>query len=144
MDGDLEVRPGVVVPATDLEWSATGASGPGGQHVNRTATKVELRFDLAGTRALPTDVKARLRRLAGNRLDAEGRIRIESQSTRSQLRNREDARHKLRELILAAWSRPPKRRPTKPSRSAKRRRLEEKRKHAAKKRRRGRVSPDDT
>lgn len=133
MNEDLTVRPGVVIPASDLDWEAVRASGPGGQHVNKTATRVELRFDLEGTGALAPDVKARLRRMAAGRLDAEGRLLVESQRTRSQARNIEDAREKLRDLIAAALVRPKRRRPTKPSRAAKKRRVEEKRKHSEKK-----------
>ncbi|MFW5925070.1 MAG: alternative ribosome rescue aminoacyl-tRNA hydrolase ArfB [Myxococcota bacterium] len=143
MNEDLTIRPGVVIPASDLEWEAVRASGPGGQHVNKTATRVELRFDLQGTRALPPDAKARLRRMAAGRLDAEGRLLVESQRTRSQARNIEDAREKLREMIAAALVRPKRRRPTKPSRAAKKRRVEEKRKHSEKKRARKSVRRDD-
>lgn len=143
MSDDLEVRAGLIIPAADLQWTAVRSSGPGGQHVNRTATKVELRFDLPRTRALRPDVKARLRRIAAGRLDADGWLVVESQRTRSQVQNVEDARSKLADLVRAALIRPKRRRPTKPSRAAKRRRLEDKRKQGDKKRARRRVTPDD-
>lgn len=143
MSDDLEVRPGLVIPAAELHWTAARGSGPGGQHVNKTATKVELRFDLEATTALPEDVKQRLRTLARNRIDAEGRIVVESQASRSQAQNREDARHKLAELVRRALVRPKRRKATKPSRAVKRRRLEEKRKRSEKKRARKNPGPED-
>ncbi len=140
---DLDVQPGIVIPASDLTWTAVRASGAGGQHVNKTATQVELRFDVEGTRALSPSVKARLRGIAGPRVDGHGRILIESQDTRSQARNLEDARQKLAELVRAALIVPKTRRPTKPSKAAKRRTLQSKAKRAEIKRARRRVRPDD-
>src|SRR5688500_114787 len=97
---DLEVQPGIVIPARELTWSAARASGPGGQNVNKVSSKVDLRFDLRGTESLASDVKARLRAKAGtSRLDADGRVVIVSQVTRDQHRNLEDARERLAGLI---------------------------------------------
>jgi ribosome-associated protein len=134
MSEPLVINHAITVPAADLEWSAVRASGPGGQNVNKVASKVELRFDLERTGALEPAAKARLRALAGSRLDADGRLRVVSQLTRDQSRNLEDAREKLRELILRALSPPAPRRPTRPSKAAKRRRLDEKRRLSDKKR----------
>ena len=139
MGDDLHVRPGLVIPGADLSWTAVRSSGAGGQHVNKTATKVELRFDLPGTEALSPSVKARLRRLASGRLDAEGQVVVVSQASRSQAQNLEDAREKLVELVRAALFVPKKRRKTKPSRAAKKRRVDAKRKQSEKKRGRGSV-----
>ena len=132
---DLEVRPGIVIPVRDLSWSATRASGPGGQNVNKVSSKVDLRFDLRGTEALAPDVKARLRAKVGaSKIDGEGRVVIVSQVTRDQSRNLEDAREKLAGLIREALVRPIPRKKTKPSRGAKERRLGEKKKRGETKR----------
>ncbi len=136
---DLPIQGDVVIPASDLDWSASRSGGPGGQNVNKTSTKVDLRFDLEGTSALHPAVKARLRRQPGVLLDAEGQLVIMSAATRSQAANLEDARERLREKILAALVRPKRRRATKPSRGAKRRRLKAKRITSEKKQNRKKV-----
>jgi len=133
MPEDLRVG-ALIIPAADLSWRAVRASGPGGQNVNKVASKVELRFDLPGTRALAEAVKARLRSLARGRLDAEGRIVIASQKTRAQEQNLADARGRLAALIATALIPPRPRRPTRPTGSSKRRRLEDKRRLGDKKR----------
>jgi len=127
------------IPEADLTWTAVRASGPGGQNVNKVASKVELRFDLAHTRALNAAAKIRLRQLARTRLDAAGRVVVVSQKTRDQARNLEDARRKLADLVARALVPPTPRRPTRPTRSAHERRLGEKKRRGAHKRQRGRV-----
>jgi ribosome-associated protein len=135
MSADLFIRPDLSVPEQALTWTAVRASGPGGQNVNKVATKVELRLDL--TRALlPAQVVARLRVLAENKLDAAGRILIVADTTRSQLQNLELARERLAELVRQALVVPKRRRATRPSGSARRRRLDEKRQTGDKKRNR--------
>ena len=136
---ELRVTAQVSIPAADLSWSAARSSGPGGQNVNKTSTKVDLRFDLEGTAALSEPVKRRLHRIAQNRLDAEGRVMITSQVTRDQHRNLEDARERLAALIRQALKPPVKRKKTKPSRGAVKRRLEAKKQTKEKKSRRGKV-----
>jgi ribosome-associated protein len=140
---DLIVDGRVTIPGSDLSWSASRSSGPGGQNVNKVATKVTLRFDLRGTEALSRAQKSRLRKLAGRRLDAEGGVLLSAQAERSQRQNLERARDGLRHLILKALPTPKRRVATKPTRAAKRRRLEDKRQRSEKKRSRARASRND-
>ena len=127
MTSPLYVDPRVTIPGGELTWTAVRSGGPGGQNVNKVASKVELRFDLPGTRALAPEVKARLRTIAAGKLDSDGRILLTSQRTRDQVKNLADAREKLAELVRRALFVPKPRRPTKPSRGSKERRLEGKR-----------------
>jgi ribosome-associated protein len=129
----LIITPTITIAPTELSWDTSRASGPGGQNVNKVASKVELRFDLPNSRALDEETKNRLRALAANRLDADGQLRIVSQLTRDQGRNLQDARDKLRELILRALHRPKPRRPTRPTFASKERRLVAKRQQGERK-----------
>ena len=110
----------------DLEESFVTASGPGGQNVNKVASAVLLRFNLAGCTTLPEPVKTRLAALAGRRLTLDGVINIQAEQFRDQPRNREDARERLFALIREAAIVPKIRRPTKPTKGSKTRRLEAK------------------
>ncbi len=140
---DLVIDERVTIPGSDLSWSASRSSGPGGQNVNKVATKVTLRFDLRGTDALSRSQKSRLRRLAGRRLDAEGGVLVTAQAERSQQQNLARARDGLRRLIVKALPTPKRRVATKPTRAAKRRRLEDKRQRSQRKRSRAKVSHHD-
>lgn len=131
----------VVVPVSDLSWSASRASGPGGQNVNKVSSKVELRFDLRGSQALSSSVKARLLGIAGHAVDSEGSIRIVSQTTRDQGRNLDDAREKLATMIARALVVPKRRRATKPTFGSTQRRLSSKKADSQKKQ--GRRKVDD-
>ena len=133
MSRDLTVTSRIVLLGSDLSWKAVRASGPGGQNVNKVASKVELRFDLANTRSLDGAVKARLRALASGRLDADGALIVVSQATRSQEQNLEDARAKLAEIVRRALVVPKRRRNTRPTRGSVERRLEGKRRESNKK-----------
>jgi len=133
MSTPLVIDDKVTVPGHDLEWTAVRASGPGGQNVNKVSSKIELTFDLEDSVALTDAIKARLRVVAKNSLDAEGRVLVTSQKTRDQSKNLADAREKLREMILKALVVPKKRKPTKPTKGSKVRRLTTKKKVGAKK-----------
>jgi len=133
---DLVVTPSVVVPSRELRWSASRSGGPGGQNVNKVSSKVDLRFDLAHTTALTGPQITRLTALARNRLDEDGAIQIVVQDTRDQGQNLELARERLAEMIRACLKPPKARKPTKPSKGAKRRRLDDKKKVGEKKQQR--------
>ncbi len=122
-----------LIPGSHFEVSFVRSSGPGGQHVNKVSSKVDLRLEFESLDCLFPDAKARLRNMAKNRLDADGRIVIVSQKTRDQRQNLEDAREKMRELVVLAMVRPVIRRATKPTKGSKRRRIAGKRVDGAKK-----------
>jgi ribosome-associated protein len=127
MASGLRVSPRVLLRESELEEVFVRAPGPGGQNVNKVASAVQLRFDVAGSPSLPEDVRERLRRLAGRRLTSAGVLVIEAHRHRTQLRNREEARERLFELIRRASVAPKPRKATKPSAAARERRLREKR-----------------
>src|SRR5690554_5046893 len=116
-------------PEDELDEQFILAGGPGGQHVNRTATAVQLRYDVPHSGFLPEWVKTRLLELAGRRADGDGVITIEAKSHRSQHRNRSEARERLAELIEKAHHRPKKRIPTRPGPAAKKRWKKKKQRH---------------
>ena len=121
------ITPDISIEEREIKFDFVRASGPGGQNVNKVATAVQLRFDVIGNRSLPEDVKARLKRLAGKRISAEGILIIQASRFKSQDKNRQDAVERLVNLIRQATKKPKKRVKTRPSRRAKERRLETKR-----------------
>jgi ribosome-associated protein len=140
----IEVTPAIQLSDDELVVRAVRASGPGGQHVNKVSTAVELRFDARGSPSLPEDVRARLYRLAGSRLTQEGVIVLVAQSRRSQEMNRQEAFGRMLDLIRkAAEPPPPPRKKTKPTYASKQRRLEGKSRRGNVKALRGRPGRDD-
>ena len=133
----------VRIPISELSFQFARASGPGGQHVNRTESAVELTFDLAHSILLTGDERARAStKLGPAYIDADGILRVVAQSERSQLRNRELAIARFAELLRQALIVPKKRRPTKPSKASQEKRMDRKRKTGQTKRGRGKVSVD--
>jgi ribosome-associated protein len=122
----VTVRPGLVIPDSELSWRFSRSSGPGGQGVNTADSRVELSWDLAGSSALPEHLRARaLDRLSGRLVD--GVLTIAASEHRAQLRNREAAEARLAALVSdAVKPPPPPRRPTRPSKRAKERRITDK------------------
>jgi ribosome-associated protein len=136
----LYITPTIAVNENEIQLDFVRASGPGGQHVNKAATAVQLHFDVANSPSLPDDVRQRLIRLAGSRISEDGVLVINARRFRSQERNRQDAVDRLVELIQQAAEEPKHRRKTKPSAGSKKRRLEAKRRRGQTKRLR-RVDP---
>jgi ribosome-associated protein len=131
-DGALiRVTDRIALRPWEIVESFVRAAGPGGQHVNKTESAVQLRFDVRHSPSLPDDVRARLVRLAGRRINQDGVLVLVAQGERSQLRNREDALTRLLDLIRAASVRPVPRRPTKPTKASKKRRIEGKKRRGA-------------
>jgi len=132
-----------MVPAAALTWRAVRSSGPGGQNVNKVASKVELRVALERVHGLTPAARARLEKLCATRLDAEGRLLVTSQRTRDQARNLEDAREKVRRLVDSALREPKRRHGTVPSRAARDRRVRLKKQAADRKRARARIRVEE-
>ncbi|HEY2658701.1 MAG TPA: alternative ribosome rescue aminoacyl-tRNA hydrolase ArfB [Caulobacteraceae bacterium] len=139
----IEITPSLSIDEDEISERAARASGPGGQHVNKTSTAIELRFDVRGSPSLPEDVKGRLEALAGSRLTLDGVLVLFAQGHRSQELNRQDARERLVELIKRAAHRPKSRRPTRPTYASKLKRLDGKTRRSGVKNLRGKPRGED-
>lgn len=138
----LEVRADLRIPPDELIETASRSSGPGGQHVNKTETRVTLRWDVAASPTLSEGLRRRLLERLGPRLTTRGQLVVHAQRFRSRARNRALARERLAELVREALHVEPPRVATRPTRTARQRRLEAKRHRAAVKRGRGRPHED--
>ena len=138
----LRVSEHLLIPRAELAMRATRASGAGGQHVNKTSSRVEISWNVRESRALTDDQRERLLSRLASRLSEDGSIRTVASDTRSQLRNRETAERRLAETIAKALVVQKKRKPTRRPRAANEARLTEKKKHSDKKRERKRPITD--
>jgi ribosome-associated protein len=139
----IRIARGILIPDAAVAWRAVRSSGPGGQNVNKVASKIDLRVDLDAVTGLSAPARARLEALAASRMDADGKLVVTSQRTRDQLRNLEDARDKVKKLVERALHEPRPRRLTQPSRAAVDRRLRGKHVRSAVKRARRTREEDD-
>jgi len=131
MDDDLQIQDGIVIPASELWFTASRSGGPGGQHVNRTSSKVTLHWDVLHTSVFGDVERARVMGRLRRRINQDGILQLSEESERSQRQNLENARMRLVVLVKDALRVPKQRVPTRPRPAAKRRRVDEKRKKSA-------------
>lgn len=139
----LVIPPDLRLPLSELEYRASRSGGPGGQHVNTSSTRIEVWWDVAGSPSLSEEQRAQLLQRLSARLDSNGKLRLVSSGSRSQLRNKEDVTERLQSVVAAALAVRKKRKPTKVSRAAKAARLEAKRRRSMIKARRRDPHHDD-
>lgn len=141
-DTSLRINDGLSIPLSELRFQFSRSSGPGGQNVNRTATRVELVFDVAHSPSLSAVQRDRIMKGLTSHIDSEGMLHVVSQRTRSQWRNREDVIARFAELLRRALAPRVQRKPTRPTRASKERRLAKKRQRSETKRARKRLRTD--
>lgn len=139
---ELTITDTLSIPLDEFALSYIRASGPGGQHVNKTSTAVQLRFHIGNSPSLPDDVRKRLLRIAGNRVTRQGELVLTAKRFRSRRQNQQDALDRVAKLLRRATMKPKKRRRTAPSRAARRQRLDDKKRRGKVKRLRGRPPLD--
>ena len=143
MQEDLLVKPGLTIPAHELDLSVSRSGGPGGQHVNKTSTKVSLSWDVSSSRALNDEQRALVMTKLAHRITQEGHLQVHVDESRSQLRNRELALARLAGLLLEALHQPKARKKTRPTRASAQRRVEHKKQRAQVKQARKRPTRQD-
>ena len=134
MPDEIPILGELRIPAAEVRYETGPSSGPGGQHVNKTETRVTLVFDLEGSRTLSHSQRDTLHRILAGRINKEGELRVSSQSSRSQKKNRDDATERFAALLREALTPKPPRKSTRVPKGAKRKRMDTKRKQADKKR----------
>ncbi len=139
----LTITDTVAIPLAELHFQFSRSGGPGGQHVNRSETQVELSFDVASSPSLNDEQRARVLTVLKSYIDSRGVLHLTVQTTRSQHRNRAEAIERFQHLMRQALHIPKRRRPTRPPPQAKEQRLEEKRRRSSIKQRRTRLRPED-
>ncbi len=142
-DRDLPITPGLTIPWRELTFRATPGGGPGGQHVNRSSTRIELWWDVTGSPSLSTAQRALLLGNLARRLDSRGTLRLVSTKYRSQARNRDAAVERFIKVIADGLKVARRRKPTRPTRASVARRLDTKRKRSERKRERSRPEGDE-
>lgn len=139
---ELQINATLSIPIDEFQATFIRASGPGGQHVNKSSTAVQIRYDVTRSASLPDDVRRRLIQIAGNRMTTAGELIVTAQRFRSRERNRLDALERIAALVRRAAIVPKKRRRTRPSGASRKKRLDDKRKRGDRKRLRSRPSGD--
>jgi ribosome-associated protein len=135
----MQINEHLQIPDHELRWRYVCSGGPGGQNVNKVASKAVLRWDVSANTSLPEEVRDRLREQQRGRITTTGELILASERYRDQERNRSDCLNKLRQMVLQAAVRPRKRRATRPTRGSQERRLQAKRRRASVKKGRGRM-----